>query len=180
MAKSAEAFRTIGEVSTELGVPKHVLRFWEAKFKQLKPMKRGGNRRFYRPEDVELLRGIKTLLHRDAYTIRGAQRVLRDQGVEWVKAMGQPTGAAPAAEATAIAGPAVASEPPAAHGRTASRAPKATPAAKPRRGQPRAGADRRAALEVAIQELIACRALLTGGAPDMLGSPVTRGDRAAG
>ena len=86
MAKSSDAFRTIGEVSVDLRVPKHVLRFWEGKFPQLKPMKRGGGRRFYRPEDVALLRGIHHLLHAAGYTIKGVQRILREQGVEVVKA----------------------------------------------------------------------------------------------
>lgn len=86
MSKSAEAFRTIGEVADELGVPKHVLRFWEGKFAHIRPMKRGGGRRYYRPEDMELLRGIRTLLHSNGYTIKGVQKILRDQGVEQVKA----------------------------------------------------------------------------------------------
>ncbi len=85
MAKSQEAFRTIGEVSEELDVPKHVLRFWEARFPQLKPMKRGGGRRFYRPEDVALLRGIHHLLHVAGYTIRGVQKIMRDSGADAVK-----------------------------------------------------------------------------------------------
>jgi DNA-binding transcriptional MerR regulator len=85
LSKSPEAFRTISEVSAELDVPKHVLRFWETKFAHVKPMKRGGNRRYYRPEDVELLRGIRTLLHDEGYTIRGLQRVMRQQGVNYVK-----------------------------------------------------------------------------------------------
>jgi len=85
LSKSPEAFRTISEVSAELDVPKHVLRFWETKFAHVKPMKRGGNRRYYRPEDVELLRGIRTLLHDEGYTIRGLQRVLRQNGVNYVK-----------------------------------------------------------------------------------------------
>lgn len=85
MAKATDAFRTIGEVSDELDVPKHVLRFWEGKFPQLKPMKRGGGRRFYRPEDVTLLRGIHRLLHAAGYTIKGVQRILREDGVDAVK-----------------------------------------------------------------------------------------------
>ena len=87
MAKSNDAFRTIGEVSDDLGVPKHVLRFWEGKFPQLKPMKRGGGRRYYRPEDIVLLRGIKQLLHAAGYTIKGVQRILREDGVEAVKTL---------------------------------------------------------------------------------------------
>ena len=85
MAKAIEAFRTIGEVSEELDVPKHVLRFWEGRFPQLKPMKRGGGRRFYRPEDVVLLRGIHHLLHKAGYTIKGVQRILREHGADMVK-----------------------------------------------------------------------------------------------
>lgn len=86
MDKSAEAFRTIGEVAEELAIPKHVLRFWEGRFPQIRPMKRGGGRRYYRPEDMELLRGIRALLHDNGYTIRGVQKILRDQGVDQVKA----------------------------------------------------------------------------------------------
>jgi len=80
MRKSAEAFRTISEVATDLDVPKHVLRFWEIKFPQIRPMKRGGGRRYYRPEDVELLSGIRALLHNDGYTIKGVQKLLRENG----------------------------------------------------------------------------------------------------
>ena len=85
MSKSAEAFRTIGEVAEELDVPKHVLRFWEGKFPQIRPMKRGGGRRYYRPEDLELLRGIRHLLHAEGYTIKGVQKILREQGIDQVK-----------------------------------------------------------------------------------------------
>jgi DNA-binding transcriptional MerR regulator len=86
--KAAEAFRNIGEVSEDLGVRKHVLRFWEMKFPQLKPMKRGGGRRLYRPADVELLRGIRHLLQNAGYTIKGVQKILRERGVEAVKLSG--------------------------------------------------------------------------------------------
>lgn len=78
-AKSATAFRTISEVAEDLDVPSHVLRFWETKFSQIRPLKRGGGRRYYRPEDVELLRRIRQLLYRDGYTIKGVQRLLRDR-----------------------------------------------------------------------------------------------------
>jgi DNA-binding transcriptional MerR regulator len=88
LSKAAEAFRNIGEVAIELGVKKHVLRFWEVKFPQLKPMKRGGGRRLYRPTDVELLKGIRDLLQNAGYTIKGVQRLLREQGVEHVKLAG--------------------------------------------------------------------------------------------
>ncbi|MGF7212376.1 DNA-binding transcriptional MerR regulator [Skermanella aerolata] len=78
MVKSATAFRTISEVSAELDVPQHVLRFWETKFPQIRPLKRGGGRRYYRPEDVELLRRIQSLLYKEGYTIKGVQRLLRE------------------------------------------------------------------------------------------------------
>jgi DNA-binding transcriptional MerR regulator len=79
-AKSPDAFRTIREVSETLDVPQHVLRFWETKFPQIRPLKRGGGRRYYRPEDVELLRGIRSLLYAEGYTIRGVQKLLRERG----------------------------------------------------------------------------------------------------
>jgi DNA-binding transcriptional MerR regulator len=88
MSKTAEAFRTISEVADELGVPKHVLRFWEGRFPQVKPMKRGGGRRYYRPEDLALLRGICHLLHAENYQIKGVQKILREQGVDHVKQFG--------------------------------------------------------------------------------------------
>jgi DNA-binding transcriptional MerR regulator len=78
--KSPEAFRTISEVSKDLSIPQHVLRFWETKFIQIKPIKRGGGRRYYRPEDVEILKGIKNLLYNDGYTIRGVQKVIKENG----------------------------------------------------------------------------------------------------
>jgi DNA-binding transcriptional MerR regulator len=78
--KSAAAFRTISEVSNELEVPQHVLRFWETKFTQVHPLKRGGGRRYYRPEDIELLQRIRDLLYRDGYTIKGVQKLLREGG----------------------------------------------------------------------------------------------------
>jgi DNA-binding transcriptional MerR regulator len=84
LEKPPEAFRTISEVANELTVPKHVLRFWEAKFPQIKPMKRGGGRRYYRPEHVALLKGIRLLLYEDGYTIRGVQKILREQGLPFL------------------------------------------------------------------------------------------------
>jgi DNA-binding transcriptional MerR regulator len=82
--KSATAFRTISEVAGELKIPQHVLRFWETKFNHIKPLKRGGGRRYYRPEDIALLRRIRDLLYSDGYTIRGVQRLLRENGVRSV------------------------------------------------------------------------------------------------
>lgn len=85
MDKAPEAFRTISEVADEIDVPQHVLRFWESRFTQIRPMKRGGGRRFYRPEDVDLLRGVRHLLYGEGYTIRGVQRILREQGIAFVQ-----------------------------------------------------------------------------------------------
>jgi DNA-binding transcriptional MerR regulator len=83
--KAPDAFRTISEVADELDLPQHVLRFWESRFRDIKPMKRGGGRRYYRPDDVELLRGIRHLLYGEGYTIRGVQRILREQGAKFVQ-----------------------------------------------------------------------------------------------
>ncbi len=92
MGKSEDAFRTIGEVSDWLETPAHVLRFWESKFTQIKPVKRAGGRRYYRPEDTQLLGGIKFLLHEEGMTIKGVQKLLREQGVSHVSAL-SPQGA---------------------------------------------------------------------------------------
>ena len=83
--KSADAFRTISEVAIELELPTHVLRFWETKFSQIKPLKRGGGRRYYRPEDIAILRQIKILLYEDGYTIRGVRKLIRDVGLKNIK-----------------------------------------------------------------------------------------------
>jgi len=103
--KSVAAFRTISEVSAELEVPQHVLRFWESKFTQLRPLKRGGGRRYYRPEDVALLRRIHGLLYREGYTIKGVQRVLRTprraEGEEMIEAQAPAQGTV----AHAVSGP---------------------------------------------------------------------------
>lgn len=87
MPKSPDAFRTISEVADELDLPQHVLRFWETRFKQIHPMKRGGGRRYYRPEDVALLKGIRYLLYSEGYTIKGVQRILKDHGNRFVEAV---------------------------------------------------------------------------------------------
>ncbi|MCB1479574.1 MAG: MerR family transcriptional regulator [Rhodobiaceae bacterium] len=86
--KGPDAFRTISEVADDLDVPQHVLRFWETRFSQIKPMKRGGGRRYYRPDDVDLLRGIRKLLYGDGYTIKGVQRILKDRGIRHVISIG--------------------------------------------------------------------------------------------
>jgi DNA-binding transcriptional MerR regulator len=89
MSKEPDAFRTISEVAEELGLPQHVLRFWETRFAQIRPMKRGGGRRYYRPDDVAVLRGIRQLLYGEGYTIKGVQRILKEQGHRFVIAAGQ-------------------------------------------------------------------------------------------
>jgi DNA-binding transcriptional MerR regulator len=97
-AKSAEAFRTISEVALELDVPQHVLRFWESRFAQIKPVKRAGGRRYYRPDDVDLLKGIRALLYSDGFTIKGVQKVLKERGLRHVAEVGRggkPVQAAP-------------------------------------------------------------------------------------
>jgi DNA-binding transcriptional MerR regulator len=98
--KAPDAFRTISEVAEELDLPQHVLRFWETRFSQIKPMKRGGGRRYYRPEDVDLLRGVRLLLYSEGFTIRGVQRLLKEKGVAYVAEVGQ-TGSAAGASAEA-------------------------------------------------------------------------------
>lgn len=132
--KSPSAFRTISEVSTELDVPQHVLRFWETKFSQLRPLKRGGGRRYYRPEDVELLGRIRELLYRDGYTIKGVQRLFRND-----------TGrSARASEPQPDANPAVVS----------SLQP------QPKHGAEAVPQDRRAALESVLRDLLEIREIL--------------------
>jgi DNA-binding transcriptional MerR regulator len=87
--KSPDAFRTISEVADGLNVPQHVLRFWETRFSQIRPMKRGGGRRYYRPNDIDLLKGIRQLLYGQGYTIRGVQRILKESGTAHVVAIGR-------------------------------------------------------------------------------------------
>jgi DNA-binding transcriptional MerR regulator len=111
--KSPDAFRTISEAAEELSLPQHVLRFWETRFSTIKPLKRGGGRRYYRPEDVLLLRGIRHLLYDQGFTIKGVQRILKDQGSRYVIGIGeggpvdppQPNGEADAAPAPQLAAP---------------------------------------------------------------------------
>jgi DNA-binding transcriptional MerR regulator len=158
MNKSAEAFRTIGEVAEELEIPKHVLRFWEGRFPQIRPMKRGGGRRYYRPEDMELLRGIRALLHAEGYTIRGVQKILREHGVDQVKAA---AGRKPAPEA-------VTSPVPVARKRgrkpIAGRTPSASaqPPARPPAAVQGVTRDANVLVFAAIRELQIARAILLG------------------
>jgi len=85
--KAPDAFRTISEVADDLDIPQHVLRFWETRFAQIKPMKRSGGRRYYRPDDVDLLKGIRRLLYGEGYTIRGVQRILKEHGIKSVQSL---------------------------------------------------------------------------------------------
>ncbi len=101
MEKSPDAFRTISEVAEELDLPQHVLRFWETKFSQIKPLKRGGGRRYYRPEDVDLLRGIKYLLYGQGYTIKGVQRIIKEGGIRFVQTVWREPDQTPPASALA-------------------------------------------------------------------------------
>ena len=162
MAKAAEAFRTISEVADTLDVPKHVLRFWELRFPQIKPMKRGGGRRYYRPADVELLRGIRHLLHAEGYTIKGVQKILREHGIDQVKSAGRPGGDLVLAEAPKPVAPTeVAESKPTTRKRKASgvAVPSVEPAAPA--APPVASADRqRMTLEKILDELKACRGIL--------------------
>jgi DNA-binding transcriptional MerR regulator len=88
MDKSPDAFRTISEVAEDLDLPQHVLRFWETRFNQIKPLKRGGGRRYYRPQDVELIKGIRHMLYDQGYTIKGVQKLLKDNGNQFLVAVG--------------------------------------------------------------------------------------------
>lgn len=179
MPKSADAFRTISEVADDLDIPKHVLRFWEVKFAQIRPMKRGGGRRYYRPEDLELLKGIRHLLHREGYTIKGVQKILREQGIEVVKLQGRPDADRPVAPADRAA---IAGKIPTAAGTVRADGPASAdnsrypaPPASPRRDGAVANstspavasrpvdAKRRDAIKLMLKELESCRALLRSG-----------------
>jgi DNA-binding transcriptional MerR regulator len=169
MSKSADAFRTISEVADVLDVQKHVLRFWEVKFPQIRPMKRGGGRRYYRPEDMVLLRGIQHLLHAEGYTIKGVQKILREQGVEQVKIHGLAATALAESKSAAKAG--------ASKSATPAKPPAASPVALAGRVRalPKSGKaasipqepqiDYRATIEAAVRELQSCRQALSDAAP---------------
>ncbi|WP_342362299.1 MerR family transcriptional regulator [Terrarubrum flagellatum] len=93
--KAPDAYRTISEVAEDLDIPQHVLRFWETRFSQIRPLKRGGGRRYYRPDDVALIKGIRALLYGQGYTIKGVQRILKDQGVKQVQALARAPASSP-------------------------------------------------------------------------------------
>jgi DNA-binding transcriptional MerR regulator len=158
MTKSADAFRTISEVAEELDLQKHVLRFWEVKFPQIKPMKRGGGRRYYRPADLELLRGIRHLLHSDGYTIKGVQRIIREKGIDAVKraAAEEAAGAAPAS-------PLLKAGAPDEGVRAIAGSLKERSSSRRSRAAGGLGKDQQRVIVAAIEELQACRDELTDG-----------------
>lgn len=176
-SKSPDAFRTISEVAEDLDIPQHVLRFWETRFSQIKPLKRGGGRRYYRPDDVALLKGIRRLLYGEGYTIKGLQRILKEQGPRYVQAVGRggeiislpgvpvrsPAQASPAARPEAS--PALQSAPqqqrpmPAAEPGFAAQALLST---LPRPSEPVVGAGDLSFLKATLFELAECRRLLRG------------------
>lgn len=162
--KAPEAFRTISEVAEQLDVPQHVLRFWETRFSQIRPMKRGGGRRYYRPADVDLLKGIRTLLYGEGYTIRGAQKILKDQGVAHVVAIGRgEISAEPAEAGEGGASKTATAATPSAPARPAEQAPQ-RPADQPGRIQTRVVHELTPAqideLRLALTDLAAARRLL--------------------
>jgi DNA-binding transcriptional MerR regulator len=165
--KAPDAFRTISEVANEIDVPQHVLRFWESRFSHIRPMKRGGGRRYYRPDDVDLLRGIRHLLYGEGYTIRGVQRILREHGGAFVQNVWR-VGAEPPpppleedAQDTALAPAEDRAEPAlfSALGdniRSAENELSEGKASDPGRGE------NRRKLELALDELLACRRIIDG------------------
>ncbi|AZO81330.1 MULTISPECIES: MerR family transcriptional regulator [unclassified Bosea (in: a-proteobacteria)] len=171
--KSPDAFRTISEVADDLDIPQHVLRFWETRFSQIKPLKRGGGRRYYRPDDVALLKGIRRLLYGEGYTIKGLQRILKEQGPRHVQAIGRggEIVVAPPAHSAAQAAPPRPEPMPAQasaqhHHPAAAAEPgfaaKALLSSLPRSAQPLIAADDLAFLKATLSELAECRRLLHG------------------
>jgi DNA-binding transcriptional MerR regulator len=157
--KAPDAFRTISEVAQELDVPQHVLRFWESRFREIRPMKRGGGRRYYRPDDVGLLRGIRHLLYGEGYTIRGVQRLLREQGVRFVQNVWQPGAPQPSRRpAEDVADEAQeAADVDAGEGAEAPRPGAARPAARAPAGLAAGDVQK---LQAALRDLTECRRLL--------------------
>lgn len=177
MEKSPDAFRTISEVAEDLDIPQHVLRFWETRFGQIRPLKRGGGRRYYRPDDVDLLKGIRHLLYSEGYTIKGVQRILKEDGPKSVQAIGRTgvVGPTTAPQPAPKAPPIVSTEPDIIDEEDEPLAAPTAPPARPR--QPRGlsslplfgdfedapaglGPESRVALEQALSELVECRRLL--------------------
>jgi DNA-binding transcriptional MerR regulator len=178
--KAPDAFRTISEVAEEINVPQHVLRFWESRFVQIRPLKRGGGRRYYRPDDVDLLRGVRHLLYGEGYTIRGVQRILREEGLAFVQGVWRPGAEPPPREADeteALDGdePATlrADDEPPFFGASSSAGPAGEPASVRHEPTivppaPRLGVNSmdRQKLQAALDELIACRRLIDAALSD--------------
>ncbi len=172
MDKSPDAFRTISEVAEDLDLPQHVLRFWETRFTQIKPMKRGGGRRYYRPQDVELIKGIRHLLYDQGYTIKGVQKILREQGIEQVKVLARGAQTPTRRTDSAKSAPTPARKSKGASAATAapSHTPQIQPAASPNTsssttssaGAGGPAASRAEVIRSVIRELEQCRALLIG------------------
>jgi DNA-binding transcriptional MerR regulator len=169
LEKAPDAFRTISEVADEIDVPQHVLRFWESRFPQIRPMKRGGGRRYYRPDDVDLLRGVRHLLYGEGYTIRGVQRILREQGAAFVQNVWRADAEPPpplSEEDAAVDDTGQVSgrlEPNLfgiSGGRPEPRMDAAPAAASP--GPRVADAENRRKLQSALDELVACRGIIDG------------------
>jgi DNA-binding transcriptional MerR regulator len=186
LEKAPDAFRTISEVAEEINVPQHVLRFWESRFVQIRPLKRGGGRRYYRPDDVALLRGVRHLLYGEGYTIRGVQRILREEGLAFVQTVWRPGAEPPppdaeddeasaAEEQIAVRsgeGPSFFGQSPqfgepANERATIPREPTLTPAAaEPARQRLGADSEGRRKLQSALDDLIACRSLIDAALSD--------------
>jgi len=184
LEKAPDAFRTISEVAEEINVPQHVLRFWESRFAQIRPLKRGGGRRYYRPDDVDLLRGVRHLLYGEGYTIRGVQRILREEGLSFVQSVWRPGAEPPPPEpeedeADEQAAPRAEEEPSyfglspqlgkAAAERTAGRRePTLVPpvATEPVRQRLGVDSEDRRKLQAALDDLIACRSLIDAALSD--------------
>jgi DNA-binding transcriptional MerR regulator len=181
--KSPDAFRTISEVAEDLDLPQHVLRFWETRFAQIRPLKRGGGRRYYRPDDIDLLKGIRHLLYGEGYTIKGVQRILKEDGVRFVQGIGrgeeavapppgrdepagpeEPEEAAPGPDKAGVdgLGETAASPRQAAGAPAGGQAPQGPPRSEPqaRAGSPLSGQDA-ARLRAALDELLECERVLS-------------------
>jgi DNA-binding transcriptional MerR regulator len=181
LEKASDAFRTISEVAQEINAPQHVLRFWESRFTQIKPLKRGGGRRYYRPDDVDLLRGVRYLLYGEGYTIRGVQRILREEGLSFVQGVWR-AGARPpppdveedredaadervsphAQQEPSFFGLAPHVDPPVSDRTSARREPTLVPpaATEPIRQRLAVDAEDRRKLKSALDDLVACRDLI--------------------
>jgi DNA-binding transcriptional MerR regulator len=197
LEKAPDAFRTISEVAEEISVPQHVLRFWESRFTQIRPLKRGGGRRYYRPDDVDLLRGVRHLLYGEGYTIRGVQRILREEGLSFVQEVWRTGAEQPSPElddddddgASDVQAGARSQEPSlfggapqtddSEGGRDGGRREPSLvpPAAEPAQRPLAADSEGRRKLQTALDELIACRSLIEAALADTL--PDSLGDDAS-